>query len=97
MNIVWSRTAVEDLKHLRDYIAQHDPKAAARVAKAILESVENLGDYPAIGRPGRLPHTREIVVPNTPFVVVYTVAERRVEVIAVIHGARKWPDDPAPE
>lgn len=93
MTIVWSTAAVEDLTHLRNHITQHDPIVAARVAGAILDAVENLELYPSMGRPGRVPHTRELVIPNTPYVVPYTITEDIVEIIAVIHSARKWPDE----
>ncbi len=91
MKIVWSPTAVEDLKHLRSYIANDDPGAAAKVAKAILEGVENLREHPSMGRPGRVPHTRELVITRTPLIVPYRLLERRIEIIAVLHGARRWP------
>ena len=91
MKIVWSPTAVEDLKHLRAYIEQHDPRAAAKVASAILRRVESLNDFPGQGRPGRLPHTRELVIPDTPFLVVYTAVEQTIQIVTVLHTARKWP------
>ena len=92
MDIVWSRTAVADLVSLRAYIQQHNPRAAVRVARAILARVERLADFPAQGRPGRVPHTRELIVPDTPFIVVYTVAGETIRIAAVLHAARKWPE-----
>ena len=91
MIIVWSPTAVGDLAHVRSYIAQHDPGAAATVGRRIIESIENLRRFPSMGRPGRVPHTRELVVTGTPFIVPYTVAENRIEIIAILSGARRWP------
>ena len=95
MNLYWSPSAIEDLKHLRAYIARDNPRAAAEVAKTVLETVERLRQFPAMGRPGRVPDTRELVVPGTPLVIPYTVSERGVEIIAVLHGARMWPEGPA--
>jgi toxin ParE1/3/4 len=37
--------------------------------------------------------TRELVIRGTPFVVAYRVKKNEVWVLAVIHGARKWPDE----
>ena len=91
MKITWTARAVRDLRAVRQYIAQDNPRAAQEVAAAILESVERLVDFPASGRPGRLPHTRELVVPGTPFVIPYRVEAGAVEILAVIHGARRWP------
>ncbi len=92
MKIAWTARAVRDLEAVRDYIAQDSPRAAQGVAAAILASVERLVDFPASGRPGRLPHTRELVVPGTPFVIAYRVEAGAVEILAVIHGARRWPE-----
>ena len=91
MTIVWSRTAVEDLKSLRAYIEEQNPRAAAKIADAIGRRVDSLKEFPGQGRPGRVPHTRELIIPETPFLVVYTVSGTTVQIAAVLHGARRWP------
>jgi toxin ParE1/3/4 len=53
--------------------------------------VDLLESHPEIGRPGRIIGTRELVVPNTPFVIPYRVRQERLELIAVFHGRQKWP------
>ena len=95
MKLYWSHGAIEDLKHLRAYIVRDNPFAAADVSERILEAVERLRQLPSMGRPGRVPNTRELVVPGTPLILPYTVTDRGVEVVAVLHGARTWPGDPA--
>jgi toxin ParE1/3/4 len=91
VEIVWRRLAIDGLEHAREYIAAHNPDAAARIFAAILSVVRRLADHPSLGRPGRVEGTRELVVVGTPCVVVYTVIGASVNVIAVQHGARKWP------
>jgi toxin ParE1/3/4 len=91
MKVVWSPTAIDDLVHLRAYIAESNPGAAARVAERILEVIEHLVRFPGIGRPGRVANTREIVIADTPFLIVYTVKEATLRTVAVLHGARRWP------
>jgi toxin ParE1/3/4 len=91
VNIVWSPPAIEHLAHLRGYIAQDNPKAANRVAAALLDAVERLAELPNLGRPGRVAGTRELVVPGTPYVIPYRLRGDRLEVIAVFHGRKKWP------
>jgi toxin ParE1/3/4 len=44
-----------------------------------------------MGRPGRVPGTRELVVAGTPYIVAYRVTASRVDVLAIIHAARRWP------
>jgi toxin ParE1/3/4 len=91
VNIVWSPRAIGHLAHLRSYITHDNPKAANRVATALLDAVERLAGLPNLGRPGRVAGTREMVVPGTPYVIPYRVRGDRLEVIAVFHGRQKWP------
>ncbi len=91
MIILWSPRAIGHLVRLREYIARDNPKAANRIAVALLEAVERLADLPNLGRPGRVAGTRETVVPGTPYVIAYRVRGDRLEVIAVFHGRQKWP------
>jgi toxin ParE1/3/4 len=92
MKIVWSPTARSDLRHIEAYIAERNPRVAAKVAQAILIGVEGLQRFPGIGRPGRVPDTRELVISSTPYIVPYRVVGQRIDIITVIHGARRWPD-----
>lgn len=91
MKIIWSPTARAHLRHARAFIAEDNPQAAAQVAERILNSVERLKEFPASGRPGLLPHTRELVVPGTPFFIPYRVKDQHIEILGVIHGAQRWP------
>jgi len=93
MNVVWSPQAINDLTTLHAYIEHDDPAAAQRIVSHILHSVQDLlVRQPQMGRPGRVPGTRELVVPRTPYIVPYRVQANRLEVLRVYHAARKWPD-----
>ena len=93
MNPVWSPESIADLAALRAYIAQDDPVAAQRVALHILRNVEILlRDSPEMGRPGRVPGTRELVIPRTPYIVPYRLIGDTIQVLRVFHSARRWPE-----
>lgn len=93
MNIVWSPEAIEDLISLRAYIAEQSPAGAQRVALRILHDIEHLlPANPHLGRPGRVPGTRELVVPQTPYIVPYRAQGETIQILRVYHGARRWPD-----
>ena len=93
MNIVWSPKAVDDLIAIRAYIAAESPAGARRIVTRILRDVENLlPDHPHIGRAGRVPGTRELVVPRTPYIVPYRVQHETIQILRVYHAARRWPD-----
>ena len=86
MLVKWLRTALRNLDDHADYIARDDVSAAARVVERVETAVAGLAQHPGMGRAGRVPLTRELVVAGTPFVVVYRV-RRDVEIIRVLHGA----------
>ena len=46
---------------------------------------------PAMGRPGRVPGTRELVVHEN-YVVPYRVKDDVVQIIRIQHVARLWPE-----
>ncbi len=91
MKLVWSPTARRDLGDIRRYIARGNPAAAGRTVQRILRAVDNLAIFPELGRGGRLRDSRELIIPSTPFIVIYTVSDQGVEIESVIHTARKWP------
>ena len=93
MILIWSPTARAHLRHAEAFIAEDNPRAAAKTAEMIIDAVERLRDFPASGRPGKLPHTRELVVSGTPLFLPYRVKGEAVEFLGVIHEARKWPED----
>jgi toxin ParE1/3/4 len=93
MNIVWSPEAIQDLISLRAYIAEDSPAGARRIVLRILHDIEYLlPDNPHIGRPGRVPGTRELVIPRTPYIVPYRMQGASIQILRVYHGARRWPD-----
>jgi len=92
MRVRWLRTAIRNLDDHAEYIARDDAGAAARLVDRVEVAVAGLAQHPGLGRVGRVPLTRELVVPGTPFVVIYRV-RRDVEIIRVLHGAQAWPPE----
>ena len=91
MTVVWAPRAIRHLEALRAHIADDHPAAADRIGLALLDAVERLAELPALGRPGRIAGTRELVVPRTRYIVVYRLRRERLEVVAVFHGRQRWP------
>jgi plasmid stabilization system protein ParE len=89
MTVIWSLEALFDVADLRDYIAVDNPDAARRVAIAIVKTVEEgLVMNPKLGHPGRVPGTRELVMPKMPFIVPYRIRKTTLEVLGVYHIRR---------
>lgn len=90
--VKWLRTALKNLEAEAEYIARDDPKAAASVVQKIYDAVMSLEQHLALGRPGRVPETRELIVSGTPYIIPYRVKGKRIEVLRVFHSARRWPE-----
>ncbi len=93
MKIVWTQLALQDLHQVRNYIAVDSPQAADETMKRIGEAVETLILHPNLGRLGRVRGTRELIVVGTPYLIPYRIKKTRIEILAVIHGSRRWPED----
>lgn len=94
MQIKWLRKALKNLDDEAEYIAQEDPRAARLVVHRIVQAVSLLSDNPALGHPGRVPGTHELVIPKTRYIVPYRVRPRlqRIEILRVFHTTRKPPE-----
>lgn len=93
MKVRWRRNAQLDLVEIDTHIRQENPQAANRIISAIRQETLRLTSTPLAGRPGRVENTRELVMTKLPFIVAYQVTPSAVEILAVIHTARLWPEN----
>lgn len=93
MQVRWLRKALSNLDQEASRIAREDPEAAPAVVRRIIEAVSLLADNPGLGHRGRLPGTRELVVPGMRSLVPYRVRPRldRVEILRVFRAFRRLP------
>ena len=91
MRVRWLRKALRNLDEEATHIAADDPATASLVVQRVPEAVAQLEQQPGIGRPGRVPNTRELVVLNTRYIVPYRVRSGVIEVLRVFHTSRKPP------
>jgi addiction module RelE/StbE family toxin len=90
MKIRRTRTALADVRSLPVYVSADNPTAAEDILEGLSALIHHLRQHPDMGRKGRVPGTRELVM--SPYVIAYRVRGYEIAIIAVIHGARKWPD-----
>lgn len=85
MLLQFTRSATRDLTRLRDFIARHDPKAAARASNRLGRTIRLLTDQPGLGQTvEELPETRDLMAGD--YVVRYTVRDECVVVLRVWHA-----------
>ena len=86
--LVIAEPAARDLKGIVDYIALDNPAAAERVYWGVVSAAEKLPEFPALGRPGRHPETRELSIADLPYLLVYEVSFEAVTILAVFYTSR---------
>ena len=74
MRLAWDVRALGDLEAIADYIAQNNPRAAAR-----LQALPQLG--PRTPEPG----VREFVLTRYPYILVYEPTNEELRILAVFH------------
>ena len=92
--VIWTDSAIADLRDICDYIARDNPKASEKTGRGILNHVKILETFPFIvpayprGSSGMV---REIVYGN--YRIFYEITEKTntVDVLRVWHGARGEP------
>lgn len=90
MRVKWTRKALENLEDAVEYIANDKPAAASKVALKIWNASQMLAEQPGMGRPGRVPGTRELIVAGLPFILPYVVRqEGGVFILRVMHTSMK--------
>ena len=92
MIIDWLPEAHRNRFEQLDYIAEDNPLAAIGQDEEIERQVAMLIEHPKMGRPGRVPGTRELIISSTPFVVVYRLdGANRIEILRLLHSSQQWP------
>lgn len=91
MKVAWSLTSGWDRDRIYSNIVADNASAAATNDQKIADIEPQLAQFPNIGRPGRMPGTREAIVTGTPYIAIYRVEPTRVVILRVIHGAQQWP------
>lgn len=89
LKLAFSEPALADIEGIHDYVFRDSPGSALRLVQRIRQTAQRLRDQPFLGRPGTDPGTREILVRQWPYVIVYEIhtAAKVVMVLRVFHGA----------
>jgi plasmid stabilization system protein ParE len=87
----WTVPAADDLRAQLTYVANENPEAAKTMAITIKVACDALGQFPKIGRQGAVKETRELVIPDTPYICVYRIVKGKVEILRLLHAKFMWP------
>ena len=86
--LIRTEHAEADLAEIFDYLDEHSPQAAERLAAAIDERGALLSQFPQLGRSREelAAGLRSLVVER--YVLFYRVTAHAVEILRILHGSR---------
>jgi toxin ParE1/3/4 len=88
VQVIWSPAALREISEIQRYIAQFNPRAAARLAEALLAAGDDLVTFPNRGRSVPGTTLRELTV-IYPYIIRYRIAGDQVRILRVRHGRRQ--------
>lgn len=95
MIVEWSEQAAGELQAARDFLARSSPGYAQAVAERVVRRTESLADYPMLG--AEVPEYGEESLREVyehPYRILYRVDGERVQIVSVVHSARRLPRTP---
>ena len=93
MNLVWTRPARADRREIFEFIEADSIRAACKMDLIFAEKAAILTRFPEIGRPGRVPGTRELFA-HRHYFLIYRVRGNTVQILRLLHTSRQWPPNP---
>lgn len=92
MHLRFSGTAEADLDRIYTEVDKHNPAAAKRIVDALLSAAYQLEQFPFLGRIGRVPQTRELTVPRTPYIMVNALPDEfHIDIETISHMRQQFP------
>lgn len=85
----WSPEAIEDVESIASYIERDSPWYAKAVASRIVETAENIPDFPELGR--IVPEIGDAAIRERfvySYRIIYRIEAGGILIAAVIHGSR---------
>ena len=90
MRVVWTLSAEQDRSDIFEFIARDNPLAAIDIDELFSAAVVRLVEHPLIGRAGKIPGTRELILHQS-YRLIYEVQAGTIWILALVHTARLWP------
>ena len=87
MSIKWTQVALRSVDDIAAYIANDNPIRATSFVLELQEAVTKLQAHPGMGRAGRVPGTRELVLHKN-YIAIYRVRGDDVEILRLHHASR---------
>ncbi len=92
MQVKWLHRALRNLEQARNYVFPANPTAAQELIIKIQNAANQLENYPFMGKSGRVEGTKELIISNSPYILIYRVKDESVEIIRILHTSKRYPE-----
>lgn len=92
MRLLYTPEAIDDLRRLREFIAENNPEAAERIGSELVGGINKLVDLPFLGRKVLKAPNPEMVrdLSVGSYIVRYLLLENELHVLRVWHKREDW-------
>jgi toxin ParE1/3/4 len=92
MKVRYSQLALAELDAILSHIKSENPAAAARMHRRVQRVIDRIAQFPESGQAvAERPGARRVPLVRYPYAIHYSVIEREVLILRIIHGARRSP------
>jgi addiction module RelE/StbE family toxin len=95
MKVNWTAAAQSQLRDIHTFISRSSPQYATKMVDRLTRRSQQIAIFPRSGRvvaEANDINVREVI--EGPYRIIYHVLEQELDIIAVVHGARQWPEEP---
>ena len=95
MKVNWTAAARAQLRDIRGFVARSSPQYATKMVDRLTRRSQQIAIFPRSGR--IVPEANDVNIREViegPYRLIYHILEDEVDIIAVVHGARQWPQEP---
>ena len=93
MKLLVTKRADDHMRAIARYIKQFDIDAALHTIETFEHSFELLTEQPALGIKIPINNLRKLIVPRTPYIILYRYTDELVEIISIFHTSRRWTNE----
>lgn len=91
MPVFWLPKARDQRSRQLEFLLRHNPALGIKMGDAIAKTVARVAADPNLSRTGRIAGARELLVPGTPFLLVYRIEETAIVILRLLHNSRRFP------
>ena len=95
MRVSWTAAARAQLLDIHTFIARSSPQYAKKIVDRLTRRSQQIATFPRSGRV--VPEANDVNIREVlegSYRIIYHLLDEEVDIIAVVHSARPWPENP---